>query len=84
MEEKCEVPRRGSKVKHVKMLLSNYALFCFQVNALIELEHGRAMKVYVEKADGGFWCVVVPREATVHDLKKALKNHVALMLVGIV
>lgn len=40
------------------------------------------MKVYVEKADGGFWCVVVPREATVHDLKKALKNHVALMLVG--
>lgn len=51
-----------------------------EVNALIELEHGRAMKVYVEKADGGFWCVVVPREATVHDLKKALKNHVALML----
>ncbi|XP_042875766.1 U11/U12 small nuclear ribonucleoprotein 25 kDa protein-like isoform X1 [Penaeus japonicus] len=51
-----------------------------EVNALIELEHGRAMKVYVEKADGGFWSVVVPREATVHDLKKALKNHVALML----
>lgn len=49
---------------------------------MIELEHGRAMKVYVEKADGGFWSVVVPREATVHDLKKALKNHVALMLVS--
>lgn len=46
-----------------------------------ELEHGRAMKVYVEKADGGFWGIVVPRGATLRDLKLVLKNHVALALV---
>ncbi|XP_071528332.1 uncharacterized protein [Panulirus ornatus] len=51
-----------------------------EVNALIELEHGRAMKVYIEKDDGGFWSIVIPREATVHDLKQGLKHHVALVL----
>ncbi|XP_042231388.1 U11/U12 small nuclear ribonucleoprotein 25 kDa protein-like isoform X1 [Homarus americanus] len=51
-----------------------------EVNALIELEHGRAMKIYVEKADKGFWSVVIPREATVYDLKQGLKHHVALAL----
>ncbi|XP_063884383.1 U11/U12 small nuclear ribonucleoprotein 25 kDa protein-like [Scylla paramamosain] len=51
-----------------------------EVRVLNELEHGRAMKVYVERADGGLWGVVVPREATVRDLKLALKKHVALAL----
>lgn len=51
-----------------------------EVKALNELEHGRAMKVYVERADGGMWGVVVPREATVRDLKEALRKHVALAL----
>ncbi|XP_069191295.1 U11/U12 small nuclear ribonucleoprotein 25 kDa protein isoform X2 [Procambarus clarkii] len=51
-----------------------------EVNALIELEHGRAMKIYIEKADEGFWSVVIPREASVYELKQALKHHVALVL----
>ncbi|XP_068219444.1 U11/U12 small nuclear ribonucleoprotein 25 kDa protein-like [Palaemon carinicauda] len=51
-----------------------------EVQALIDLEHGQAMKVYIKKADGGYWNVVVPREATVHELKVALKHHVALWL----
>lgn len=51
-----------------------------EVSALIEVEHGRAVTVNIEKADGGNWSVVVPREATVLDLKRALKNHVALEL----
>ena len=53
------------------------------MTALIEVEHGRAVRVLIEKADGGHWSVVVPREATVLDLKRALKNHVALSLVNI-
>lgn len=51
-----------------------------EVRVLNELGHGRAMKVYVERADGGLWGVVVPREATVRDLKLALRKHVALAL----
>lgn len=51
-----------------------------EVQALIDLEHGQAMKVFIKKADGGYWNVVVPREATVHELKVALKHHVALWL----
>ncbi|CAL4190851.1 unnamed protein product, partial [Meganyctiphanes norvegica] len=51
-----------------------------EVSALIEVEHGRAVTVFIEKVDGGHWSVVVPREATVLDLKRALKNHVALSL----
>lgn len=51
-----------------------------EVQALIDLEHGQAMKVYIEKADGGFWNIVVPREATLHELKIALKHHIALYL----
>ncbi|KAG0724776.1 U11/U12 small nuclear ribonucleoprotein [Chionoecetes opilio] len=52
-----------------------------EVTALNELEHGRAMKVYVERTDGGLWGVVVPRESTLRDLKLALRKHVALALV---
>lgn len=51
-----------------------------EVSALIEVEHGRAVTVNIQKADGDHWDVVVPREATVLDLKIALKNHVALEL----
>ncbi|XP_053653762.1 uncharacterized protein [Cherax quadricarinatus] len=53
-----------------------------EVNALIELEHGRAMKIYIEKADEGFWTVVIPHEATVYELKQGLKHHVALVLLS--
>ena len=53
------------------------------MKALNELEHGRAMKVYVERADGGLWGIVVPRKATLHDLKLALRKHVALALVSV-
>lgn len=51
-----------------------------EVRALGELENGRAMKVYIERADGGVWSIVVPREATLRDLKLVLRNHVALAL----
>lgn len=51
-----------------------------EVSALIEVEHGRAVTVNIQKADGSHWSVVVPREATVQHLKTALKNHVALEL----
>lgn len=59
-----------------------------QVNALIELEHGRAMRVWVEREGGDesegekAWELVVSREATVHQLKQSLRHHVALLLVS--
>ncbi|KAK3851158.1 hypothetical protein Pcinc_042171 [Petrolisthes cinctipes] len=57
-----------------------------EVNALIELEHGRAMRVWVEREGGDesegekAWGLVVSREDTVHQLKQSLRHHVALVL----
>ena len=53
-----------------------------QVEALEALEHGRAITVYIDRQHGEPWKVTVPRMATIHKLKVALKHHVALSLVS--
>ncbi len=49
-----------------------------EINAQIALEHGQAMTVNIRKADGKVYPLVVKREATVRDLKQALKRYVQL------
>lgn len=53
-----------------------------ELNSLIALEHGRAMTVVVNRADGDSYSVVVEQKATVMDLKKAIKRHVTLRQVS--
>lgn len=49
-----------------------------EVNSLISLEYGQSMTVRVCQADGSAMAVVVHQNATVLDLKHAIKRHVTL------
>ncbi len=49
-----------------------------EINAKIDLEHGRSMTVNIRRADDVIYPIVVRQDATVHDLKLALKRCVQL------
>ncbi|NWU94507.1 SNR25 protein, partial [Upupa epops] len=49
-----------------------------EIGSQVALEHGQAMTVRVCKADGETMPVVVVQNATVLDLKKALRRHLQL------
>lgn len=51
-----------------------------EVNSFIALEHGQAMLVNVQRADGEILSVVVVQNGTVPDLKHAIKRHMTLKL----
>lgn len=51
-----------------------------EVNSFIALEHGQAMLVNVQRADGEILSVVVVQNGTVLDLKHAVKRHMTLKL----
>ncbi|KAK6188816.1 hypothetical protein SNE40_004915 [Patella caerulea] len=49
-----------------------------EVNSMIALEHGQAMVVFVRRDDGISMPIVVIQDATVLDLKQAIKRYVML------
>ncbi|ESO85328.1 hypothetical protein LOTGIDRAFT_68319, partial [Lottia gigantea] len=49
-----------------------------EVNSMIALEHGQAMVVYVRRADDIVMPIVVVQDATVLQLKEAIKRYVVL------
>lgn len=51
-----------------------------EVNSFIALEHGQAMLVNVQRADGEVLSVVVVQNGTVLDLKHAIQRHMTLKL----
>ncbi|XP_061416885.1 U11/U12 small nuclear ribonucleoprotein 25 kDa protein-like [Lethenteron reissneri] len=51
-----------------------------EIRSQIALEHGRAMTVRVVRGDGDILPVVVQQDASVLDLKKALRRHMQLKM----
>lgn len=51
-----------------------------EVNLKIALEYGQAMSVFVKKGTGETLPIVVMQNATVRELKNAIKRHVTLQL----
>lgn len=49
-----------------------------EINSCIALEHGQAMIVNVRRADDEVMAIVVTQDATVLDLKHAIKRHITL------